>query len=83
MTAWGVTVTMTHPPSICHDPVERARLVAELNCDFPRRVTWETDGGCIWSVRKGPYAEPMTLDTDNPWQMRELLADEKAARPAA
>lgn len=70
---------MAIPPAICKDPVMRAALVKALNTDYPHRITFATDGGQILSVRKGPWKYPMTLDTDNPSQMRELLEDEAPA----
>lgn len=70
---------MKIPPDICEDPDERAAQVAALNRDYPHRITFATDYGCIWSARVGPYAEPMTLTTDNPREMRELLEAEVAA----
>lgn len=83
MTARGGTTAMAIPPAICKDPKLRAALVAALNRDFRHRRTFATDAGLIWSARVGPYAEPMTLATDNPSQMRELLEDEASSSATA
>lgn len=71
--------SMAVPPQIEPDEAARAAQVADLNRDYPGWSTWCSDGGLVWSARKGPWAEPMTLATDNPRQMRGQLGAQEAA----
>lgn len=79
MAARGGTEAMGIPADVWADPDERAAMIAVLNEEFPDRATFETDGGCIWSARKGPWKYPMTFATDNPAQMWALLVLERRA----